>query len=74
MEKQLAFMFLLCKTRLKKKINFFPLFIFGHARSSLLCGLFSSCGEPGPPFVAGRCSCGPWALGCMGSVATVPGL
>ena len=72
--KQLAFIFLLCKPRFLKKINLFPLFIFGHAGSSSLCGLFPSCGGPGLPFVAGWCSCGPWAPGCMGSAAAVPGL
>ena len=53
MEKQLAFIFLVCKTRLKEKCNLFPSFIFGHAGSSLLCGLFPS-GELGLPFVARR--------------------
>ena len=41
------------KTRLKEKCNLFPSFIFGHAGSLLLCGLFPSCGELGLPFVAG---------------------
>ena len=35
-----------------KKIFFLNLFIFGYAGSSLLCGLFSSCGEGGLLFVA----------------------
>ena len=40
---------------------FLKLFIFGHAGSSLLCGLFSSCGKQGL-----LSSCGVWASHCSG--------
>ena len=39
----------------------FYLFIYGCARSSLLCGLFSSCSEQGQ-----LCSCNAWASYCIG--------
>ena len=57
------------------------LFIFGCAGSSLLCGLFSHCGEQGLPSSCGvwgsHCGgfscCGAWSLGHTGSVVVVPG-
>ena len=55
--------------------NFYYLFIVGSAGSSLLCGLFFSCGERGllccsaRASPCGSCSCfGAQALGRMGSV------
>ena len=54
-----------------KKNNFA---YFGHAGSSLLFRLFSSCGKRGPLSSGGVCTshcggpsyCQTWALGCMG--------
>ena len=49
------------------------IYLFGCAGSSLLCGLFSSCGSRAP-YCSGLSCCGAWALGRVGSVAAAPGL
>ena len=68
--KAVLYCFLVRNFFLKKIVS---LFVFGCAGSSLLCKLFSSCGERRLPSSCGTLAshhrgfcCGAWALGCIG--------